>query len=532
MQHQLTETKIEHIAWDKTKVYSSFVEEIAKENPEYAPFVGGYITKQSVLDKIKQRPAIDRKALAAHFTDQYNRFGALSEKNEALIKSLESESTFTLTTGHQLCFLTGPLYLPIKIFQTINLAKQFKSLASEYNFVPIYWMATEDHDYEEIKSAFIFNKPFSIDAINEQLKVGTLNSDLIKNVLDGELKDVLCKNDIGESVYTFIKKALEASKTLSEFMFRLCQQLFENEELLILDADRKILKEAASAIFKQELDNQDIHKSVMAFESRLKPFADLSISPRNLNLFAFEDNKRFRLDVEDGVLKNVDANTDIKAEALLANVENISPNVLCRPLYQEAILPNLAYIGGAAEMGYWAELTETFEVFGLQQPFVVLRNSVMVLGGNESNKLGKSGLDLVDLFLEDHILNEKIAESNGHNLEQGDIMEAFQGYIDALLPYATDVDVTLKSTIMAHKAEEMKYLKELKKDLKKRILTKNEQSVQQILKVREQLLPNRKLNERKVNVFEYIVKYGWDFLPKLKEASGAESKGLAVLHMA
>lgn len=532
MLHPLTETKIEHIAWDKTKVYSSFVEEIAKENPEHAPFVGGYITKQSVLDKIKQRPTIDRKALLAHFTEQYTRFGALSDKNKALIQSLESNTTFTLTTGHQLCFLTGPLYLPIKIFQTINLAKKFKSFAPDHNFVPVYWMATEDHDYEEIRSAYIFNKSFSIDSINDQLKVGTLDSDLIKNILEGDLHDVLCRNDIGESVFNFIKKALEASSTLSEFMFTLCHQLFEDEDLLILDADSKLLKEAASGVFTQELNNQDIHKSVMTFESKLKPFTDLSITPRNLNLFAFEDNKRYRLDVEEGVLKNVDTNSEIKPETLLANVENISPNVLCRPLYQEAILPNLAYIGGAAEMGYWAELTETFDVFGLQQPFVVLRNSVMVLGSNEVNKLEKSGLDLVDLFLEDHILNEKIAESNGHNLEQGDIMQAFQEYIDTLLPYVTDVDVTLKSTIMAHKAEEMKYLKELKKDLKKRILTKNEQSVQQILKVREQLLPHRKLNERKINVFEYIVKYGWDFLPKLKEASGAESTGLAVLHMA
>lgn len=530
MQSPSTDTAIKHLSWKQAKVYKSYIEEIADKNPKYSQLIGGYITSATLQKKINERPKIDRQALVNHLKNQYTRFNALTQNNQSLINSLADENTFTVTSGHQICFLTGPLYLPIKIYQSINLAKEFKRLSPKHNFVPVYWMATEDHDFEEIQSTYIFNKKFAIDNINEQLKVGELSTELIQNVFNTELKDVLNRNEIGESVYNFIADALKNAKDLSHFMFNLCSALFKDEDLIILDADSKILKNAAKPIFKQELEQQGIYKSIKSFEKELTQYCDLAIDPRALNLFCFEGKNRYRLDVDGDNIIKAESKEKISIESLLENSENISPNVLSRPLYQEAILPNLAYVGGAAELGYWAELSTTFAEFNLQKPFVVLRNSVLVLGTSDLKKLDKAKLNVEDLFLEDHILTEKIAENDGHNLDQNELKSAFNQYIEKLIAYNTAVDPTLKASAKAHQAEELNYLADLKKDLKKRILQQNETTVNQLIKLKENLLPKGKLNERKNNLFEYIIKYGWDFLPQLKEASGSQSTGLSVLH--
>jgi bacillithiol biosynthesis cysteine-adding enzyme BshC len=523
---------LENLTWDKLRVYSPFVEQIANRNAEYEQFVGGYINKESLLNKIQNRPKVNRLALVNHFKEQYQSFEALNSENEKLIDSLSDESTFTLTTGHQICFLSGPMYLPIKIFQTINLAEKFKKLVPNCNFVPIYWMATEDHDYEEIQSTFLFDKKVSIANINEQVKVGTVPVSAMKQALRSDVNEILCRNDVGAQLFQIIQKLFKKSATLKEFMFHLCRELFGADEFLILDGDSEQLKHCAKDVFEKELNQSAIQTSVAEFESVLGDYMPTSIKPRNINLFAFDGNQRFRLELVEGNLVNADSGEDIDRERLLASPENISPNVLCRPLYQESILPNLAYIGGAAELGYWAELTTAFKNFDLQQPFVVLRNSVMVTDNQDLEQIQSLGIKIEDLFLREYELTDKLLLNNGTNLDFTEVHSAFESYIDTLLPLSEKIDYTLKAHIEKHQAQELKYLKKLKKDLKKRALAKDENRVSQLLKLKDKILPNGKLNERKTNVLQYVIEYGWDFLPKLKAASGSESEGLAVIHMA
>ncbi len=523
---------MENLTWDKVHVYSSFVEHIANQNADYEHFVGGYINKENLLSKIQNRPKVNRPVLVQHLKDQYQSMSALNAVNELLIDSLANENTYTLTTGHQICFLSGPMYLPIKIFQTINLAKKFKELAPDFNFVPIYWMATEDHDYEEIQSTFLFDKKVSIDNINEQVKVGTVDASVIQQVLQSDINEILCRNEVGAELYQLIQKIFKKSKTLKEFMFHLCRKLFGEDEFLILDADSSLLKQSANEIFKRELNEQIIQQSVLDYEPTLNKYIPTSISPRNINLFAFEGNHRFRLELDNGNVVNADTGYNIDVDALLSHPENISPNVLCRPMYQETILPNLAYIGGAAELGYWAELTSAFQNFELQQPFVVLRNSVMVAESKDLEQLKEVNMSFENLFLPQHELTDKLLNKSGTNLDFNEIENALEAYINVLKPLSAEIDFTMIAHVEKHHAQEIQYLKKLKKDLKKRALAKDKTKVDQLIKLKDKLLPNGKLNERKTNVLQYIVEYGEDFLPKLKEASGAESEGLTVIHMA
>ena len=316
------------------------------------------------------------------------------------------------------------MYLPIKIFQTINLAKKFKELAPEFNFVPIYWMATEDHDYEEIQSTFLFDKKVSIDNINEQVKVGTVDASVIQQVLQSDINEILCRNEVGAELYQMIQKIFKKSKTLKEFMFHLCRKLFGEDDFLILDADSSLLKQSANEIFKRELNEQIIQQSVLDYEPTLNKYIPTSISPRNINLFAFEGNHRFRLELDNGNVVNADTGNNIDVDDLLSHPENISPNVLCRPMYQETILPNLAYIGGAAELGYWAELTSAFQNFELQQPFVVLRNSVMVAESKDLEQLKEVNMSFENLFLPQHELTDKLLNKSGTNLDFNEIENA------------------------------------------------------------------------------------------------------------
>ncbi len=531
MPESLTKTKIENISWDTAQVYNEFVNQIANFNPELEKWVGSYPSPENLKLKCENRSQINRELLVTYFTGYYEKRNFLNEEKQALINSLAQENTFTVTSGHQICFLTGPLYFVVKIAQSIRLAELYHDWLPNCSFVPVYWMATEDHDYEEIRKAHFFNRDFLCAEDQSQKAVGELSKALISDDLRAELEDLLCKNDNGQAAWNIIDEAFRRAETLADFCFYITHSLFQGKPLLILDANAEEFKQSFKPVLEKELKEQVVYSTVEANNEDLKLKTIPIIKPRELNLFYFDEGKRQRLVKEGDGFRSADSDAKYSLNQLLEDCGNLSPNVLLRPIYQESILPNITYVGGAAELQYWAELPKTFEAFGVSMPFFVLRNSLMILSPNEEKKVDRLDLSVSDLFNSDKEIKEKVLENDGKQLHFGEAQQLLNPYIKAIENVVSDVDKSLLGSVRAHANDERKYLSALLKDLKKRELAKKEEQLTALFNMKEKLLPNGKLNERKVNVFEYLVKHGISVMDEIYEAVGAQTEGVKILRM-
>jgi bacillithiol synthase len=318
-----------------------------------------------------------RRILVDELTNQYSNLVS-SETTLNNIKLLNNSNTFTITTGHQLNLFTGPLYFLYKIISTINLCKELKSNYPHQNFVPIYWMATEDHDFEEINYFSFKGKKFRW---NKETSgpVGRLSTDGLNEVFTFFAKEI----GSGKNA-EFLKNLFEQSyvkhSNLADATRYLANELFGNYGLVILDADNRNLKKVFSSYIKSELLQKKSFDKVNETIAKLHDYT-IQVNPREINLFYILDQLRDRIIFENDIYKVNNTTIKFSQSEILVELENFperfSPNVILRPLYQEVILPNLCYIGGGGEIAYWLELKSTFELHQVTFPILMLRNSVL-----------------------------------------------------------------------------------------------------------------------------------------------------------
>ena len=294
-----------------------------------------------------------RKILHQSIEEQYTSCDLAVPKNLSAIKN---KGVFTITTGHQLCLFGGPQYFIHKIISIVSTAQKLKNKFPNYNFLPVFWLASEDHDFKEISSLTIFNKKLGVEK-EDSIAVGKLNPSIFKPILK-ELKEVFKNDEDFNQLENIFSKALEFP-TWSQASRYWITHVFDIEDLIIIDSDDKSLKELFRDVFYNELDQQFVHQCVSAKNEELKSNGyQPKIDPRELNLFYLSDKERQRIIFENNLFLIGDQSFDKSQilEKLKSSIEKFSPNVLLRPLYQESILPNLAYIGGPSELAYWTQL--------------------------------------------------------------------------------------------------------------------------------------------------------------------------------
>jgi bacillithiol biosynthesis cysteine-adding enzyme BshC len=326
------------------------------------------------------------------------------------IQLLKESNTFTVTTGHQLNLFSGPLYFLYKIISTINLTKELKTKFPSENFVPIYWMATEDHDFDEINYFNFKGRKFRWNKESSG-PVGRLSTEGLDDFFEVYSQEL----GLGKNA-EYIKKLFQESylnhSNLADATRFLAKDLFGEYGLVILDADDPNLKQTFIPYIKEELTLQTAHKKVLETIEEFGNYT-IQVNPREINLFYMEDNLRERIIFENGKYRV--NNTKIQfseTEILLLlekHPEKFSPNVIMRPLYQEVILPNLCYIGGGGEIAYWLELKSFFEAVNVTFPMLLLRNSVVLATKKQAKKADKLGLSWSDMFSkQDDLVNNKI----------------------------------------------------------------------------------------------------------------------------
>lgn len=443
-----------------------------------------------------------RKVLVEALTNQYNEVSNNGRALE-LISSLQNQNTFTVTTGHQLSLFTGPLFFVIKILQTIKQAEVLNAKYKDRCFVPVYWMATEDHDFEEIQKANLFSDELIWES-NQKGPVGRFELDGLDEVKSRI--SALYQNHPESEIHELIK-AYDGNN-LAEATRNLVHFLFSDFDLVIVDGDDALLKKAFAPIMKQELENSFSFDAVTKTNAALEELGGkIQIHAREINLFYIEKGLRSRIEQkgEDYFIEGKGHfKKDTMHNLLEERPECFSPNVVLRPLYQETILPNLVYIGGGGEIAYWLQLKGVFDAVQITYPLIVVRNSVLFVDIITAKKIEKNDLKLSDVFESADILKRNYVEANaGEELDFSDLDNALLNLGEKVTTQITSVDPAMEQFAAAEVVRLDKQIESIKDKLVKRSKAKHDGAMKQIDQIKDRLFPNGKLQERTSNFFSF-----------------------------
>lgn len=509
------------IPFRATNYFSSFICDYLEGHADLKPFYNRFPSIDNFTDQIEEKhfPEANRTVLTNALQEQYKTL-IVSEATTENIELLRQQNTFTITTGHQLNLFTGPLYFLYKILSAINLCEELRVKYPEQNFVPIYWMATEDHDFEEIN---YFNYKGGKIKWDRGFggAVGELSTNGLQDVFEvfseklGPGKKAAYLRELFKEAYTGYSNLADATRFLAN-------ELFGIYGLVILDANDSSLKKLFAPYIKQELLQQTSFKEVSQTITEFPTDYKIQVNPREINLFYITKGVRERIVYEDGIYKV--NNTDIswgKEEVLkhLSEVpERFSPNVLLRPLYQEVILPNLCYIGGGGELAYWFEMRSMFSEFGVVFPMLLLRNSGLIITESQQEKLKKLNLSTSELFLKQtDLIAQKTKELSELNIDFSNQTAFLKNQFTALYEVAKQTDESFVGAVAAQEKKQLKGLANLEKRLLRAEKRKLKEKIDSFITFQNELFPKESLQERNTNFSELYLEYGEGLIPMLKK---------------
>ena len=512
---------INKIMIEHSKQVNSLILDYLNKEKNVEPFYTYENTLEGLLQKIKDTTfsSPKRKVLVNRIKSQYQLYHLPVPKN---LDELLKENTFTVTTGHQLGLFGGAKYFIHKIVSTLKLSQILSENFSDYNFIPIFWLASEDHDFEEVSKAKLFNK--TIEA-QTHLKgaVGRMPSSIFTQAYQ-ELYSIL-SNEEEKKLLKELFDENSPSSTLSEETTRWVSQLFNTTDLIIIDADDKELKKEFTSIMRDELTQKKAIKSISKTNEQLKSKGyKTQVTPREINLFYLDDNLRERIFEEEGLYKVLNTNLTFSKKEMQQELENnpqkFSPNVILRPLYQETILPNLAYIGGPGELSYWLQLKELFSNYNTPFPVLVLRDLYTILSPKVLRQIEKLNLTLEDFFLDEKALIEQYIKKN--NISQLNIkkqLEQLDQIKEEIIQQTQNLDASSVNTVEITFHKFNKELNKIEKKVLKNTKKKEETNLNKISKIKERILPNGKLAERLECFIPDYLSFKEQYLEKLIQIS-------------
>ncbi len=434
---------------------------------------------------------VNRELLVSELLKQYQGI-ADAELTRLQIQKISSENTFTVTTGHQVCLLGGPMFTLYKISTTIALAKALSHSHPGKEFVPVLWMATEDHDWEEVNHFFT-------SFTEKRIYAGQFKGPVGRHVLEPSILEIF-----SESTTEWIRACYSPGRTMAEAFRMLMHHLFGKHGLVILDADRPALKAAFGPAMAAELQLNGMAGPAKATTQHLEDLGfKPQILPRTINLFYIGDGERTLIDIVENRYQLKGGNRSwSKAEILqelAAFPENFSPNVALRPVYQETLLPNIATIGGWAEVSYWLQLKAGFQHFGVPYPPLVPRMHATLFTKSQADSLKELEIPLSAITEPLHLLQDRYLKQHWDDNALEMAILKVQESFDQLASIVTEFDPTLATGVKAEQARSSNALEALPKKVKKALRNRNPLPYQQIAALKNAIEPENASQQRVLN---------------------------------
>jgi len=439
------------------------------------------------------------------------------------IKALADANTFTICTAHQPNIFTGHLYFIYKILHAIKLADDLKKQLPEYNFVPVYFMGSEDADLDELNHVIIDGKKY-LWHTKQAGAVGRMKVDESLLKLIAEIEGRLSVEKYGKEIIDLLKQCFQKNTTIEQATFLLVHQLFKNYGLIVFLPDNAALKKEMSIVFEEDIFENTPSKIVNVTSEKLSAKYKVQAHPREINLFYLKDNIRNRLvqTKEQFVVNDTEIvfTKDELKDELKNHPERFSPNVILRGLYQEVVLPNIAFIGGGGEIAYWLELKDLFQNYEVPFPILIVRNSFLIIEKKYNELIEKLHLHAVDLFKgEEALINEIVNNQTKHRLKLDEEKFQIQQAYYSMKELVKKIDVTLAQHAEALETKTNKRLDVMEKKMLRAEKRKFTDTKNQLSKIIASLFPNNGLQERTENFMLLYAKWGNAFFKILYDNS-------------
>lgn len=490
------------------------LEPFLREFYNYTPDLSSFA--KAIEDRIEK--PVDRSLLVSALESNYTVVESTELQRENLAL-LQSEDTFTIITAHQPSLFGGPLYYVLKICSVINLCKQLKQTYPKYNFVPTFISGGEDHDFEEVDHLNLFGKSVKWDR-EAMGPVGRLDIKGLQSVID-EVSEILGGNPNAVYLKTVLNESIKSCDTYGQFVFKFINILFGSYGVIAVNMDNSEMKAAFAPLIKKELLEKISQPIVTNTQEKLATHNfKAQAHSRDINLFYLGEGSRDRIEYEDGKYNIIDSSLSFTESEILEELEskpeNFSPNVVMRPLYQEFILPNLAYVGGGGEIAYWLERKAQFEAFDVFYPMLIRRNSVMILNKGLNKTIDKLGFSIDDIFqTEDELINQYINANTEVEIELEDQKSTVQKAYEEIAAKSKEIDPGLAKSVLADMTKQLKNIDQMESRMKRTVKSQQEVQVKKIAKLKEKLFPNNGLQERFDNFMPHYMDIGESFFDDL-----------------
>ena len=478
-------------------------------------FVTSFQDIEQLEQNIQSRLSFEHRELLVNTLKRQNEGLTLHANQTKNLYNLESQHCFTITTAHQTNLFGGPLYFIQKAVSAITACQKAKKHYPKYNFVPVYWLGTEDHDFDELNHTTINGQ--RVEWKDEQGgAVGRYSTENLTSILQ-EVEQLLGKTKHAIELNELFTKAYSLP-TIAEATRYLLHNLLGKHGLLIIDGDDKDLKELFAPIVQKELQssfsNTAIQTSIQFFEDE---FGSTQAHSREINLFYLTDEFRKRIERKGNDFTVVDTKIQFTEEELLKELEQhperFSPNVILRPLMQEMVLPNIMYVGGGGELTYWLQLKPVFDAVNQAYPMLGLRDTAVYLTKAVKRKLEQLNLSIQDTRQSKEELKKYLAKRDATvSLEFGEQRRALQNIMDEMSQQAKAVDSTLEASARAEEQRMYNAMLNLEKKMLRAQKKQNTITNHRLEVIYDSLYPNNSLQERVENFSNYIVTYGEDWL--------------------
>ena len=519
-----------HIPFSSTHVFSTLINDYlegkgkAIDFVQYAPNVDGY---KAAIEGRKKYP-INRNLLFDVLTKQYSNLPQEKAVNDQIVL-LKKDTTFVVTTAHQPNLFTGPLYFFYKIIHAIQLAASLKATFLEYDFVPVYYMGSEDADLDEV-GAFNLDHKKCQWVTKQTGAIGRMQVDDALLRLLKQLESYWSILPQGQQALEILKDAYQKGKTISEATLSFVHAFFGSKGLLVLQPDDAALKAAFIPVMEKELLTAFSHDAIQPAIAALSKDYHVQSAGRSINLFYLKDSIRGRIEKQGETYIVVDTALKFSQKEIIAQLhqypERFSPNVILRGVYQETILPGVVFVGGGGELAYWMELKNVFDQVDVHYPLLQLRNSFLLMRQMQAEQWAAMKFDEQDLFKP--ILELEITYVKKHASQALDLQDQIN-HLTTLYTTIKNEAVKVDATLGTHAenlAQQAKAkLLALEKKMVRAERRKQTVAIQRIHRIKKELFPQDNLQEREEHFSKWVGQYDVSWIDTIMEYSkGLESK--------
>jgi bacillithiol biosynthesis cysteine-adding enzyme BshC len=464
-------------------------------------------------------------------THQYSKLNP-SDITFQNIKKLADKKTLAIVTGQQLGIVGGPLYTFYKIITTIKLSRFLSERYDDYNFVPVFWLEADDHDFNEVRAIKLIDEGNSLLTIGykeeieeDDLKqsIGLIKLEQSINDFFNKLNNSLKETEFKQIIIDRLKDFYKEGKSFKEAFRDLILNYFDEYGLIIFDPQDSEVKKLLKPVFKKEITDFRIHtEQLVHVSATLEELYHAQVKVKPVNLFLRVDEGRYSIEPVENEYRLRRKRKSFTQEQLLELLENepdkFSPNVLLRPICQDYLFPTAFYVAGPSEISYFAQIKPLYELYNITQPMIYPRSSATILENAIGNSLEKYSVSINEIFLDVENVKKRIINS----VEETSVDEMFNGItsqiettFDQLKEKLIDLDKTIADSSNRYRDKILSTVNELKSKAEKAQQKKYEVTLRQIDRAAVHLFPNSNLQEREINFVYFANKYGEDFLKKI-----------------